>query len=190
MSNINSTHGEDEFPEDHELPEDLKGWDELTPAAVDYWRSLGFSQSAIARRYGYTRQYVSWIKFYHGGRLTPREIVREHFPFVVPAELGQTAPYKRLRDHGEYMALGVSAKTEMTEDKLSRLRGFYKKLRDEGLVIEYDPAIPPIPGVSNRGGWAYRKRRKADGDLLIRVNDHASLTDQGLMIWRFPPVDP
>lgn len=189
MPNNNNTHGEDEFPEDHdnELPEDLRGWDELTPASVDYWRGLGFSQSAIARRYGYTRQYVSWIKFYHSGRLTPREVVREHFPFIVPAALGQTSPYKRLRDHAEFRATGGVG---MSDDKLSRLRGFYKKLRDEHLVIEYDPAIPPTPGVSVKGGWAFRKRRKADEDLLIRVNDHASLTDQGSLIWRFPPIDP
>lgn len=193
MTNHN-TYGEDEFPEDpeefpddRELPEDLRGWEEISPAAVEHWRKLGYSQSAIGRRYGFTRQYISWIKQYHGGTLTKRQEVLQHWPFVVPAEQGQCAPYKRLRDHAEYFVTGGLG---MAEDRLSRLRGFYNKLREDDLVVEYDPAIAPTPGVSNKGGWAYRKRRKADEDLLIRVNEHTFMTDKAFMIWRFPPLDP
>lgn len=76
----------------------------------------------------------------------------------------------------------------MDESKLARLRGFYRRLRDQ--VIEYDPKIPPIPGVSSQGGWAYRPRRKSDEDLLIRVNEYTDLTEQGRVIWRFPPAEP
>jgi hypothetical protein len=78
----------------------------------------------------------------------------------------------------------------MSDDKLSRLRAFYDKLRDENLVVEFDPEIPPDPGVSNQGGWAFRKRGKADGDLLIRVNEYTHLTEEGKTIWGFPPRDP
>ncbi|AGI61752.1 transcriptional repressor [Mycobacterium phage BTCU-1] len=97
--------------------------------------------------------------------------------------IAQLSP--RLREHGEYMATGGVG---MDELKLSRLRGFYKKLRDQ--VLEYDPNIPPIEGVSRQGGWAYRPRKPEDGDLLIRVNDYTDLTDEGRMIWRFPPREP
>lgn len=159
----------------------------LSLAVVEDLKRKGFSQSQIAEMYGVTRQYISWIKHYYGGKLTPRETVLLNFPFHVPSELGQTSPFKRLRDHGEYFATGGAG---MSEDRLGRLRSWYAKLRDERLVVEYDPTIPPIPGVSNKGGWAYRKRLKADGDLLIRINDYTDLTDQGLMIWRFPPTDP
>ena len=114
-------------------------------------KNKGFNQSEIAEMYGVTRQYISWIKHAYGGRLTPRESVNQHFPFEVPMEMGQTSPFKRLRDHGEYVITGGVG---MSEDKLQRLRSFYRKLRDEKLVLEFDPGLPPIPGVSNKGGWA------------------------------------
>jgi len=159
----------------------------LSLSIVEALKNKGFNQSEIARQYGVTRQYVSWIKHTYGGRLTPREIVLQHFPFVVPKELGECSPFKRLRDHGEYVATGGVG---MSEDKLNRLRSFYRKLRDENLVVEYDPTLPPIEGVSNKGGWAYRPRRKSDGDLLIRVNEYTDLTEEGQRIWRFPSVEP
>ncbi|AOT24725.1 immunity repressor [Mycobacterium phage Stasia] len=159
---------------------------ELTLAVIEDLKGKGYTQSEIARMYGVTRQYVSWIKHYYGGRLTPREIVLQHFPFQVPVEQQQgVSPYRRLREHGEYMATGGVG---MDDLKLARLRGFYKKLRDH--VLEYDPNIPPEEGVSRNGGWAYRKRLPSDGDLLIRVNDYTDLTEEGEMIWRFPPREP
>jgi hypothetical protein len=57
-------------------------------------------------------------------------------------------------------------------------------------VLEFDPNIPPIPGVSNKGGWAFRERKPEDGDLLIRVNEFTNLTEEGKLIWRFPPIEP
>ena len=159
----------------------------LTLAVVEDLLGKGWSQSEIAREYGVTRQYVSWIRRHYNGRLNPKEEVRQHFPWKVPAAMGQTAPYRNLRYHAEFFVTGGIG---MSDVQLQRLRSFYKKLRDEDLVVEFDPNIPPEPGVSSQGGWAYRKRRKSDGDLLIRVNDYANLTDQGRRIWRFPQVEP
>ena len=159
----------------------------LSLAVVEDLKAKGYNQTEIAEMFGVTRQYVSWIKHTYGGSRTPREIVLESWPFEVPAELSQTSPYRRLRDHGEYIWAGGK---DMTQDQLSRLRSFYKKLRDEDLVVEFDPAIPPIPGVSNKGGWAFRRRVPGDGDLLVRVNKHTRLTEEGRRIWRFPPRDP
>ncbi|BCP02492.1 helix-turn-helix domain-containing protein [Mycobacterium intracellulare] len=159
----------------------------LTLAIIEALKSKGLNQSEIAERFGVTRQYVSWIKHTYGGRLTPREQIMQEWPFQVPVRMGNTGPFKRLRDHGEFVATnGIG----MSHDKLSRLRGWYRKLRDENLVVEFDPSIPPIEGVSPVGGWAYRKRRKSDGDLLIRVNKHTRLTEKGRMIWRLPLTDP
>lgn len=157
----------------------------LTLAVVESLKSKGYTQSEIARMFGVTRQYVSWIKHTYGGHLTPREQVLQHFPWEVPAVLTQQSPYRRLREHGEYVATGGVG---MDKIKLGRLRGFYNKLRDH--VIEFDPEIPPQPGFANRGGFALRPREEADGDLLIRVNEHTTLTDEGRMIWRFPPREP
>ncbi|GAT16647.1 helix-turn-helix domain-containing protein [Mycolicibacterium thermoresistibile] len=158
----------------------------LTPAIVEDLKGKGYSQSEIARRYGVTRQYISWIKYNYDGRLTPTEqLLQQHFPFQVPTEMGQTSPYRRLRDHGRYVATwGVG----MDNGTLGRLRGFYRKLQDQ--VLEFDPNIPPIPGVSSKGGWRYVPRTADDGDLMIRVNDYTELTDEGRRVWRLPAVMP
>jgi hypothetical protein len=57
------------------------------------------------------------------------------------------------------------------------------------LVIEFDPSLPPSEGV-RVGGFAYRQRVQADADLLIRVNSHTTLTDEGRELWRMPAVLP
>lgn len=153
----------------------------LTLAIVEDLKVKGYTQADIARMFGVTRQYVSWIKYTYGGRLTPRERVLREFPWKVPEPMTQQSPYRRMREHGEYVATnGVG----MSPAKLSRLRNFYRKLRDQ--VLEFDPAIPPKPGFANKGGFAYRPRTDDDGDLLIRVNDHTNLTEKGRTIWVFP----
>lgn len=135
--------------------------------------------------FGVTRQAISWHKRQYGGQLTSRERVLQHWPFIVPEALSQSSLNRRLRDHGEYVATnGV----DMTVDELQRLGAFYATLRNENLVVEFDPAIPPEPGVSTRGGWALRPREAVDADLLIRVNEHTHLTAEGRDIWRFPSI--
>lgn len=160
---------------------------ELSLAVIESLKEQGLSQSEIARLYGVSRQAISWWKYTYGGRLTPRQIVNQSFPFQVRSEHAQASPYRRLRDHGEYIATGGKG---MTDDKLRRLRWFYRKLRDQNLVVEYDPSLPPEPGVSTAGGWAYRKRKKSDGNLLVRVNEYTEITKQGRRIWVFPKVEP
>ncbi|AEK07735.1 immunity repressor [Mycobacterium phage MarQuardt] len=163
--------------------------DRLSLAVVEDLKNKGFNQSEIAEMYGVTRQYVSWIKHTYGGRLTPREEVLKEFPFDVPRNMGQTSPFKRLRDHGEYVATGGVG---MPDEKLKRLRSFYRKLRDEGLVLEFDPDIPPIDGVSAQGGWRYVEAtpEERESGILIRENEHSRITQKGRMIWRFPPREP
>lgn len=160
---------------------------ELTLAIIEDLKRKGYSQSEIASMFGVTRQAVSWHKRTYGGSLNPREIVNLNFPWKVSAELAQASICRQIRDHGEYMATGGKG---MSESKLSRVRTLYRKLRNGNLVIEFDPSLPPEPGVCITGGFAYRERVESDGDLLIRVNKHTNLTDEGRMIWRFPPVDP
>lgn len=160
---------------------------ELSISRIEELKNKGLSQSDIARMYGVTRQAVSWHKINYGGSRTPREIVNDHFPWIVSTAMCQTSPYKRMRDHGEYMATGGK---NMSQYKLDRLRSWYRMLRDDNVVLEYDPRLPPEPGVSNKGGFAYRTSRQGDGELLIRVNDYTELTDEGRRIWRFPPVEP
>jgi|688.fasta_scaffold841459_2 hypothetical protein len=159
---------------------------ELTLALIEQLKRQGYTQSDIARMLGVTRQAVSWHKHTYGGSLTPREEALKHFPWQVPAPFAQAAPYRYMRDHAEYMATGGKG---MSGYKLKRLRAFYRKL-NKGLVVEFDPSLPPEPGVAHTGGFAYRTRKKSDGDLIIRVNEHTVLTDEGKLLWRMPPVEP
>lgn len=159
----------------------------ISIALIEALKNQGMSQSEIAALFNVTKQAVSYHKVVYNGSKTPREIVLEHFPWKVSEPMLQCAPYKRLRDHGEYMATGGKG---MSKDKLDRLRSWYRKLREDDVVLEFDPDIPPIKKVSNKGGFAYRPRRKSDNDLLIRVNKHTKLTSEGKLIWRFPPKEP
>lgn len=168
-------------------PFDTDELPELSISVIEELKAKGYTQSDIARLYGVTRQAVSWHKHTYNGKLTPRERVLQNFPWQVNALQGRCSAFRRLRDHGEYVATGGKG---MSKDKLSRLAGFYTMLRDQNLVLEYDPEIPPIDGFASMGGFALRKRRKSDGDLLLRVNEHTKMSDEGRMIWRFPPTDP
>lgn len=159
---------------------------QLTLAIVEDLKNKGFTQSQIARQFGVTKQYVSWIVRTYGGKLTPRQEVLQHFPWDVPAAFHRASPCRRLREHAEYMVTGGEG---MREDSLQRLRSFYRLLRNDNVVVEYDPDIPPTPG-NKHGGFAYRQRQPEDGNLLIRVNKHTMLTDVGRRVWVFPTQDP
>lgn len=161
--------------------------DKLSLADIEELKAKGYNQTQIAEMFGVTRAAVSWHKVTYGGRLTPREAAKAAWPWDTTHLHGKAAPYKRLRDHAEYMATDGRG---MSEDKLKRLRTFYLKLRNDNLVVEFDPGLPPESGVSPHGGFAYRQRVVEDGDLLIRVNDHARITDDGRNIWCFPPAIP
>lgn len=157
----------------------------LTIGVIEELRRKGYNQSEIAEMHGVSRQAVSWHKVEYGGALTPRQIVNKEWPWKTTGAHSKCKPFQRLRDLGEYVATGGRG---MNEDKLTRLRSWLKFMEDK--VLEFDPDIPPEPGVSPAGGFAYRKRRRSDQDLLIRVNEHTSLSEQGRMIWRFPPSEP
>lgn len=164
----------------------------ISLAEIEALLKRGYSQTAIAEMYGVSKQYISWILHYYGGSTltSPKALVFKHWPWpeMAKGHAGSSvSPYRAMRLHGEYIA---SDGKGMSTEKLRRLRTFYKRLRDENLVLEYDPAIPPIPGVSLTGGWAYRRRVSGDGDLLIRVNEFTRLTEEGEDIWSFPAREP
>ena len=159
----------------------------LLPSVIEELRKKGYNQSEIAEMHGVTRQAVSWQKITYGGSLTPRQRVQKAWPFKTTLEHSKAKCYQRLRDHGEFMATGGEG---MNEDKRSRLRSWYNKLREGDLVLEFNPEFPVEKGVAPYGGWRYVPRRKSDEDLLIRVNEHTKLTEEGRLIWRFPPNDP
>lgn len=184
MTNTNEAN---EFPDDTELPEDLEGWDSLSPASLQYWARKGYSQSAMARRYGTTRQYPSWIVDYYGLERSKRAEALKYFPFKVSAEQGQCAQFKRLRDHLDFV---VNHGDGWPYERKRRLGAWYDMLKRENFVVEFDPALPPQPGVCKPGGWTYRNRLHTDADFLIRFNEYADLPEFEKENWRFPKRDP
>ena len=156
----------------------------LVFGVIEELRRKGYNQSQIAEMHGVTRQAVSWQKHQYGGFLTTREIVRRAWPWQTTNRHGKSPAYQRLRDHGEFMRRGSFK--EMSFEKERRLRNWWKHLRDEDLVVEFDPSIEPYEGMGG-GGFRYVKRKSTDGDLLIRVNEHTNLTDEGELIWCWPP---
>lgn len=161
---------------------------ELSLAVIEDLKAKGFTQSDIARLYNVTRQAVSyWTRAYNGKRTPRQHVLEDNFPWQVSALQSRASAFRRLRDHGEYVATGGKG---MSEDKLKRLRAFYRTIREDNVVLEFDPEIPPIDGFASMGGFAWRPRRKSDGDLIIRVNEHTKMSDEGRMIWRLPPQLP
>ena len=156
-------------------------------AEIEDLKAKGLNQSEIARQLGVSRAYISWIKHTYGGKLTPREVMmRDHFPWEVEPQFGSAGVLQHVRNHGEYMMTGGVG---MSEGELKRLAGFHNRLRKFGLVVEYDPAIPPSPEVT-MGGFAYRTREPADEHLIVRVNEYCHLTDEGReKIWVLPPEE-
>ena len=159
--------------------------DELTPSAIQLLLNAGFTQTDIARMFGVSRQAVNKQAVKYGlHRQTRQELLAEVWPFPpIRRELGNTDLFARLRDHAAYQLTG-----KLSDEKLGRLRSFLTKLLENDFVVEYDPDIPPQPGVASRGGFTYRKRRKSDKGLIIRPNDY---TDKDVLakhkkIWTFP----
>lgn len=157
-------------------------------SVIEELRRKGYSQSEIADMHGVTRQAVSWQKYTYGGQLTPRQIVNKSWPWKTSTLHGKSKAYQRLRDLGEFMATGGHG---MNADKIGRLKSWLRFMREHDYVLEFDPDLPPEAGLSPYGGFAYRKRTAFDGpDLLIRVNRHTDLSEEGRMIWCYPPRDP
>lgn len=144
----------------------------LTLAIIEDLKRKGLSQSDIARAFGVTRQAVSFHVRKYGGTLTPRQKALEHFPFVVKGDVLQKHTVcQRLRDHAEYFVTGGE---DMSFDKYRHLPGFYRKL--QGLVVEFTPDE----------GFVFTERLDSDEGLMIRVNEHAHVSEFGRKMWMAP----
>lgn len=155
----------------------------------------GHSYAEIGRRYGITRAAVSWAVRYRGGVThddvpqSPRQEANRFWPFS-EATADQNGQYaaRMLRAHSEWVTLG--GKGSLSAQTTRKLVGFYQRLINGGLVVEFDPSIPPSDGVPE-GGFRYVARRPSDRDLLIRVNEHTDLSVPGSYSqWRFPKFAP
>lgn len=149
----------------------------LTRAIIGQLMAQGMNFAQIGEEWGMTRQGVSWIWNYYGGETLQKRVSRV-IPFKVPDQFNRDAKLQRLREHAEYMLEGNVHR--YSEERRNRLRSFYKKLRDEDQVVEYDPNY----------GFVYRDREPRDKGLMIRVNEHTDITEYGETIWKLPTREP
>lgn len=159
----------------------------ITPAEIDAWKRRinpetrrHYTQAEIAEMYGVTPSYISMVKHKTDGFVqTGREAAMEHFPWKgVGMPWNKRYIDKMLRYHAEYWATGGEG---MSPYWLRKLNNWYHRLRDNNLVVEF---------TGESTGYEYQPREKRDGELIIRVNDLAEMTDQAYVIWRFPPALP
>ncbi len=76
-----------------------------------------------------------------------------------------------LREHGDFVATGGR---DWHEDRRRGLRAFYAMLRQENLVITYDPVQ----------GWGHDERQPTDDNLIVRIENPSN---EQRRIWRFLP---
>lgn len=148
----------------------------LTPDAIRFFRGQGRSDAWIGRLFGVTRQAVSKMADAYGLPKSQHRIARDSAPFLVNAKMNRATVAQRLRAHRLYVLFPESH--GLPEKEIGRLRSFYRKLENEDLIVEFDPTIPPNPGVSPNGGFAYRKREPRDGNLILRLNEYTYVEDE------------
>ncbi len=165
----------------------------FTPHTVQEYVRRGIrNQSEMARQEGISKQaaHKHHARAEESGLIqrTPRDEARRHFPWVVPKEFDGASPVRRLRDHFEFWATQGHG---MSVDKRKRLSSWYDFMEENDVVLEFDPNLPPEPGVSSKGGFAYRDRQPGDLDYLIRVNTHTKELSEQARLWlRMPPHRP
>lgn len=147
-----------------------------------------FTFADIARMFGVSRQAVHAMWRRNDGEKTPRQLAKEIYPWPgIRSEFQDSYLHKRLHDHAEYM---MTRRGEGMQDyKLRELAWFYDHLDRNNLVVEFDPNITPSEEYSV-GGYVYRDRRAADEDLIIRLNQYATLSEEDKPFWRFPEQRP
>lgn len=121
-------------------------------------------------------------------RKTPSETARDMFPWKgVGKPFNESAVWKLLKSHSIWQAR--RREEDLTPVRLRKLVSFYRKIVQEGLIVEFDPTIPPGEGVHR--GFAFRTRVETDGYLLIRANALTDLSDLPMRThWSIPYVMP
>lgn len=153
----------------------------MTPQRIDELRRMGLTQNQVALFYGVSRQAVSKMKHRYGNFTeTPRERIIRNYPFSHDGSYNSSVLFRRLKEHGLYIAGGPRALS--TGQRLS-LRRFYNRLRSGSLIVEF----------RLDGGYSLVPRTKDDDPMsLVRKNEHTIITEEAerFNFWKFPPEDP
>jgi hypothetical protein len=168
---------------------DAENGRKLTPGEIDRLKiTHNMTQVEIARLHGVTKSAVTHAKQRGAGDhyRTPREIVRDNYPWVAGDRFNRSTFERNMRNLGEYVATGGK---DMKRNELKRVHTFLTHVIENNVVVEFDPEIPPMKG-NKYGGFAYRERLDSDGDLVFRQNHHTRLTEYGKRLWRVPKILP
>ncbi|AOT27741.1 immunity repressor [Mycobacterium phage Jerm] len=164
----------------------------LTLSTIEDLVGKGYNYREIGDMHGVTRQAVEWQVKTYGGRLNTRQQVKALWPFETTSIHSKSKAFQQLRDHGEYMR--QLSFRGFSEEKKRRLISWWRRLREQNVVLEFDPSIPPGPGMAG-GGFRYVPRETRDGDCLIRVNEHVrpevldedgTLNAKAELLWTWP----
>lgn len=141
----------------------------------------GLTRTEVAKVIGITTAGVSW-HLRQAGVETTAERLRAALPWDVHMPVVKAAQFRAVKAHLEFWETQGDG---MSRDKLVRLRAFYTQLTDFSMVVRYDPEIPPRPG-QVYGGFEYVPREDADGDLILRIDDHTQVPDEDREKWVLP----
>ncbi|MCZ0973148.1 hypothetical protein O1L55_20640 [Streptomyces albulus] len=137
----------------------------FSPAVAKQLRAEGVSVIEIADLFGLTKQGVYWHLSSEDKNNPTSSTVKDLRPWRVPSPQQKASPYINMSYHLEYV---ISRGKGMSDQKIKRLRGWYKFFLDNpNLVLRFDPEIPPN-AVAKCGGWDYVERSSEDGGLIIK----------------------
>ncbi|AKK11091.1 helix-turn-helix domain-containing protein [Corynebacterium uterequi] len=155
----------------------------LTPEIVMQLMEAGESQSAIARTFKVSRQYVHKLAK-QGGHKSENvgRIVTDNLPWEVPTEWQDGSLYYVIRLLAHYN----SGLYEISPSSLERVNALVKRLKLFQQVIDYDPRYPAVKGLSSKPGFAYVPRTPEDEGMAIKIRPGIRLTDEGRKLWAMP----
>lgn len=134
-------------------------------------RNQGWTYEDIANEYGVTKGAV-YLALRQARATTTRPSHRHLIPWVVRSDHAHAKPVTMLR------LLGRRERgDELPLPKARMLDKWLRGMRDNELVVCYDPEMPPNPASPTVGGFYYSRRRKSDGDSLVRAVNDADAAD-------------
>ncbi len=164
--------------------QERRGMPALTKEIVAELLAKGMSQTAIAKEYDVTRQYVHILAKNAGYKPFNPRLVRENLPWedVLPEHESNTL-LQAMRLHARVY---LGGREQIRGRSRVKVNAMYRKLLRFNQVIDYDPSYPPMPGLSGTGGFAYVPRQDSDEDYMIRIKPGVRLTEEGKKIWKMP----
>lgn len=127
-------------------------------------RRSGKTYAEIADEYGVTETAV-YLRLKADGLVTDRKVShKELIPWQVRGIHAHAHPALMLRT--------LSRRVQGLENPASRERmldRWLAELKAANVVVCYDPDMPENDASPKTGGWYYMRRRKSDGNDLIRV---------------------